>query len=34
VIVDERGHLRAFLAEPGARQVYRDGEIAVVVRAG
>ena len=32
VIVDERGHLRAFLAEPGARQAYRDGEIAVIVR--
>ena len=32
VIVDERGHLRAFRAEPGARQVYRDGEIAVVLR--
>ena len=32
VIVDERGHLRAFLAEPGARQAYRDGEIAVVLR--
>ncbi len=32
VIVDERGHLRAFLAEPGAKQVYRDGEIAVIVR--
>ena len=32
VIVDDRGHLRAFLAEPGAKQVYRDGEIAVLTR--
>ena len=33
VIVDERAHLQAHLAEPGAKQVYRDDEIAVVVRA-
>jgi hypothetical protein len=32
VIVDDAAHLRALRAEPGARVVYRDGEIAVVVR--
>ena len=32
VIVDDRGHLAAFRAEPGARLVYRDGEIATVLR--
>jgi hypothetical protein len=32
VIVDDRGHLRAFRAEPGAREVYRDGEIALIER--
>ncbi len=32
VIVDERGHLEALAAEPGARVVYRDDEIAVAVR--
>ena len=33
VIVDERGHLQVFRAEPGARVAYRDDEIAIVVRA-
>jgi hypothetical protein len=32
VIVDSRGHLEAFGAEPGAEVLYRDGEIAVVRR--
>ena len=32
VIVDERGHLDALRREPGARVVYRDHDIAVVVR--
>jgi hypothetical protein len=32
VIVDDRAHLRAHLAEPGARPLYRDDEIAVVAR--
>jgi len=33
VVVDDRGHLRAFNQEPGSRIVYRDDEIAVVERA-
>jgi hypothetical protein len=33
VVVDQRGHLDAFRAEPGARVLYRDDEIAVVERA-
>jgi hypothetical protein len=32
VIVDDASHLRAFLAEPGARMLYRDDELAVVER--
>jgi hypothetical protein len=32
VIVDERAHLEAHLAEPGAKQVYRDDEIGIVSR--
>jgi hypothetical protein len=32
VIVDDASHLRAFLAEPGARVLYRDDELAVVER--
>jgi hypothetical protein len=32
VIVDQRGHLESFRAEPGARVVYRDDKIAVVAR--
>ena len=32
VIVDDASHLRAFLAEPGARVLYRDDELAVVDR--
>ena len=32
VIVDERGHLQAFRAEPGARVAYRDDEIAILSR--
>jgi len=32
VVVDERRHLAALAAEPGARVVYRDHDIAVVVR--
>ena len=32
VVVDQRGQLAAFRAEPGARVVYRDDEIAVVSR--
>jgi hypothetical protein len=34
VIVDDRGHLRALRAEPGAKVTYRDSEIAVIVRPG
>jgi hypothetical protein len=33
VVVDQRAHLDAFRAEPGARVLYRDDEIAVVDRA-
>jgi hypothetical protein len=33
VVVDQRRHLDAFRAEPGARVLYRDDEIAVVERA-
>ena len=33
VIVDEAAHLRAHLAEPGARLAYKDTEIALVSRA-
>jgi hypothetical protein len=33
VVVDDRAHLRTLRAEPGAKIVYRDDEIAVVVRA-
>jgi len=32
VIVDDAAHLRALLAEPGAKMVYRDDEIAMVAR--
>jgi hypothetical protein len=32
VVVDDREHLKALSAEPGARVVYRDSEIAVVER--
>ncbi|HET7647779.1 MAG TPA: hypothetical protein VFK17_04360, partial [Gaiellaceae bacterium] len=32
VVVDDASHLRAFLAEPGARVLYRDDELAVVER--
>jgi hypothetical protein len=32
VVVDQRGHLEAFRAEPGSRVLYRDDEIAVVRR--
>ena len=34
VVVDERGHLEALAAEPGARVVYRDHDIAVMRRTG
>ena len=32
VVVDERGHLEALAAEPGARVAYRDQDIAVLTR--
>jgi hypothetical protein len=32
VLVDDAAHLRAFLSEPGGRAVYRDDELAIVVR--
>jgi hypothetical protein len=34
VIVDERAHLDAHLAQPGAKLAYRDDEIAIVARGG
>ena len=34
VVLDQRGHLSAYRAEPGAEVVYRDREIAVVTRGG